>query len=72
MHKQGLSEETVEPDFRLGILLQLTALAVHLLEDDEEKVRFVPVPFQDLYTACQLENTAARPNHAALSDLQLL
>ena len=44
MHKQGLSEETVEPDFRLGISLQLIALAVHLLEDEEEQVQFIFVP----------------------------
>lgn len=44
MHKQGLSDQTVEPDFRLGISLQLIALAVHLLEDKEEQVHFVLVP----------------------------
>lgn len=44
MHKQGLSEQTVEPDFRLGISLQLIALAVHLLEDEEEQVQFILVP----------------------------
>lgn len=44
MHKQGLSEQTVEPDFRLGISLQLIALAVHLLEDEEEQVHIVLVP----------------------------
>lgn len=70
MHKQGLSEETVEPDFRLGILLQLIALAVHLLEDEEEKVWFIPVPFQHLHADCQVGNTS-RPEHAALSDPQL-
>ena len=45
MHQQGLSEETVEPDSRLEILLHLIALAVHLLEDEEEKVQFIPVQF---------------------------
>lgn len=57
MHEQGLSEETVEPDFRLGIVLQLIALAVHLLEDEDEKVRFILVPFQHLPTACQAGKT---------------
>lgn len=38
MHKQGLSQQDIRPDLRLDVLLQLLALAVHLLEDDEEKV----------------------------------
>ncbi|KAL3137768.1 hypothetical protein ABBQ38_005030 [Trebouxia sp. C0009 RCD-2024] len=38
MHKQGLSQQEICPDLRSDILLQLMALAVHLLEDDEEKV----------------------------------
>lgn len=71
MHKQGLSEEAVESDFRLGILLQLIALAVHLLMDEEEEVHFILVPFQNLQTACQVVNTAARQEHAILCGLQL-
>ena len=61
MHKQGLSEETVGSDLRLGILLQLIALAVHLLEDEEEKVQFILVPLQNLQTVCQGVNTPTRP-----------
>lgn len=60
MHKQGLSEETVEPDFRLGISLQLIALAVHLLEDEDEQVQFIFA----LPASCQAFYMAARPNHA--------
>ena len=47
MHEQGLSEQAVEPDLRLGILLQLIALAVHLLEDEEEKVRLFFLLFKN-------------------------
>ena len=38
MQKQALSQPDIPPDFRSDTLLQLMALAVHLLEDDEEKV----------------------------------
>ena len=39
MHQQGSSQSDVTPEILHSVLLQLVSLAVHLLEDEEEKVR---------------------------------
>lgn len=50
MHQQGLSDSSVGPEWLQHVMLKLTAAALNLLEDEEEKVLFV-VSIQGLFSA---------------------